>query len=56
MANGGDYVEKYCSVAQNFLYESVTVLFASVVVSMEINRTHYLQCDLSTSFLSLWEA
>ena len=45
-ANDHDYAEKMCSVAENLLYQLVTVLFLSVVVSKEINTRYYLQNDL----------
>ena len=34
------------NVGENLLYQSVTMLFVSVVVSMEINRKHYFQSSL----------
>ena len=37
---------KNSSVAVNSHYQSATVLFVSVVVSMEINRRHYFQSNL----------
>jgi len=37
---------KNSSVAVNSHYQSATVLFAAVVVSMEINRRHYFQSSL----------
>jgi len=41
-ANGGDYVEKWYFVAENFLYQTVL----SVVVFKEINMRHCFQSDL----------
>lgn len=46
IANGGHCVEKQCSVVENLLYQSVTVLFASVIVSIKINWRHYFQSNL----------
>ena len=46
IANGGDYVEKECFGAENFLYQVTLVLFVSVVVSMEINKKHYFWSNL----------
>jgi len=40
-------LKKYCFVAENLLYPSVILFFAVVVVSVEINRRHYFQSDLS---------
>ena len=40
-------LKTYCSVAENLLYPSVILFFAVVVVSVEINRRHYFQSDLS---------
>lgn len=37
-ANGGIYVKKQYFIAQNFLYQTVTLLFVPVVVSLEKNR------------------
>jgi len=39
-ANNGDDIVKEFLLAENLLYQTVTVLFVSVVVSMEINRRH----------------
>ena len=43
-ANGGGCVEKWF-IAENLPYQSF-MLFVSVVVSMEINRKHYVQSNL----------
>ena len=40
-ANSGDYIEKHCFVAKNLLYQIITVLSVSVVVSMETDRSHH---------------
>ena len=45
-ANDHDYAEKMCSVAENLLYQLVTVLFLSAVLSVKISRKHYLQSNL----------
>jgi len=47
-ANGSGCAEKWCFVAEKLLYRSVTVLFVSLTVSMEINRRHYFQSNLSS--------
>ena len=45
--NGGDYVEKcFCSWEFALSNIGVIVLFASVVVSMEINSRHYFQSNV----------
>ena len=47
IADGGDYVEKWCFVAENLLYQIVLLYsFASLAVSMEPNRRHYFQSYL----------
>jgi len=46
IANGSEYVEKYRVVAENLLYQIVSLCYLSVIVSMEINRKHYFQSDL----------
>jgi len=48
LANNGECVGKYCFVAET-LSNSITVLFASTVVSMEINKRHYFRSDLPNS-------
>ena len=35
VGNGGDYVEKECFVAENLLYKTVILYFASATVSMK---------------------
>ena len=42
-------VEKYRYTAENLLYQTVLLCsFVSAVVSMEINKSHYFQCNLLT--------
>ena len=43
-ANGGDYAEKQCFVAENVLHQ--TVLLCSVVISMGISWRHYFWSNL----------
>ena len=45
-ASGGDCVEEYSFVAENLLYQTVIVLFVSLVVSLEINGRHYFRSSL----------
>lgn len=47
-SNSGDHFEKLCFVPENLLYQGVIVFFASIVVSMEMNRMYYLQSNLCT--------
>ncbi len=51
-ANGGDYVEKQCFVAETLLYQNVISLFVAFEVSVEINRRHHFQRDLCIKQLS----
>jgi len=42
IANCGDYIEKYCFVTENLLYQVVLfMLFISTVVYMELNSRRY---------------
>ena len=50
IANECDYIKKIVFYIWEFvLSNSVVVLFISVVVSVEINRRHYIQADLCIS-------
>jgi len=54
IANGGDYTEKYCFVA-DLLYQILLLcslyLLHHHIISIEINQRHYFQSDLHTFFI-----
>jgi hypothetical protein len=51
IANGDDYVERQCSVAENVLFSTALLRPLSVVFSVEISRRHYFCSALHIFYL-----